>query len=215
MMNKAMNEMSVIRNFNVTDFRATDNEKYNVEGHAAVFNQTTTIGNWFYEVIERGAFDECDFDDVLFFVNHNMNKIPMARSRRNNGNSTMKLEVDDVGLFIRADLDIENNSEARTLHSSISRGDIDGMSFAFRIKEQTWENLDTDMPTRRIQKIAKVFEVSAVNQPAYTNTNINARDKEALESAKIALENARSKELENSDDILEIERLRTQILMKG
>lgn len=215
MMNKAMNEMSVIRSFNVTDFRATDNEKYNVEGHAAVFNQTTTIGNWFYEVIERGAFDECDFDDVLFFVNHNMNKIPMARSRRNNGNSTMKLEVDDVGLFIRADLDIENNSEARTLHSSISRGDIDGMSFAFRIKEQTWENLDTDMPTRRIQKIAKVFEVSAVNQPAYTNTNINARDKEALESAKIALDNARSKELENSNDSLEIERLRTQILMKG
>lgn len=215
MMNKAMNEMSVVRSFNVTDFRATDSEKYNVEGHAAVFNQTTTIGNWFYEVIERGAFDECDFDDVLFFVNHNMNKIPMARSRRNNGNSTMKLEVDDVGLFIRADLDIENNSEARTLHSSISRGDIDGMSFAFRIKEQTWENLDTDMPTRRIKKIAKVFEVSAVNQPAYTSTDINARDKEALESAKVALENARSKELENSNEALEIERLRTQILMKG
>lgn len=215
MMNKQMNELSVVRSFNVSDFRATDNEKYNVEGHAAVFNQSTTIGNWFYEVIERGAFDECDFDDVLFFVNHNMNKIPMARSRRNNGNSTMKLEVDDVGLFIRADLDIENNSEARTLHSSISRGDIDGMSFAFRIKEQTWENLDTDMPTRRIQKIAKVFEVSAVNQPAYTNTNINARDKEALESAKIALDNARSKELDNSNDNLEIERLRTQILMKG
>lgn len=215
MMNKQMNELSVVRSFNVSDFRATDNEKYNVEGHAAVFNQSTTIGNWFYEVIERGAFDECDFDDVLFFVNHNMNKIPMARSRRNNGNSTMKLEVDDVGLFIRADLDIENNSEARTLHSSISRGDIDGMSFAFRIKEQTWENLDTDMPTRRIQKIAKVFEVSAVNQPAYTNTNINARDKEALESAKIALDNARSKELDNSNDSLEIERLRTQILMKG
>lgn len=215
MMNKAMNEMSVIRSFNVADFRATDNEKYNVEGHAAVFNQSTTIGNWFHEVIERGAFDECDFDDVLFFVNHNMNKIPMARSRRNNGNSTMKLEVDDVGLFIRADLDTENNSEARTLHSSISRGDIDGMSFAFRIKEQTWENLDTDMPTRRIQKIAKVFEVSAVNQPAYTSTNINARDKEALESAKTALDNARSKELENSDDSLEIERLRTKILMMG
>lgn len=212
MMNKAMNELSVVRSFNVTDFRATDNEKFNVEGHAAVFNQTTTIGNWFYEVIERGAFDGCDFDDVLFFENHNMNKIPMARSRRNNGNSTMKLEVDDVGLFIRADLDIENNSEARTLHSSISRGDIDGMSFAFRIKEQTWENLDSDMPTRRIKKIAKVFEVSAVNQPAYSSTDINARDKEALDNAKLALDNARSQELDNSE--LEIEKLRTQILSK-
>ena len=141
-------------------------------------------------------------------------KIPMARSRRNNGNSTMKLEVDDVGLLVKADLDIENNSEAKTLHSSISRGDIDGMSFAFRIKEQTWENLDTDMPTRRIQKIAKVFEVSAVNNPAYTQTDINARDKEALENAKNALDNARSNELDNSN-ALEIEKLRTQILMKG
>lgn len=212
-MNKHMNELSVVRSFNVSDFKTTD-DKFNVEGHAAVFNQTTSIGGWFNEVIERGAFDNCDFDDVLFFVNHNMNKIPMARSRRNNGNSTMKLEVDDVGLLVRANLDIENNSEARTLHSSISRGDIDGMSFAFRIKEQTWEDLDTDMPTRRIHKIAKVFEVSAVNQPAYSNTDINARDKEALENAKSALDNARSNELDNSD-ALEIERLRTQILMKG
>ncbi|MGL5712576.1 MAG: HK97 family phage prohead protease [Paraclostridium sp.] len=213
-MNKQMNELSVVRSFNVADFRATDSDKFNIEGHAAVFGQTTTIGNWFYEVIDRGAFDECDFDDVLFFVNHNMNKIPLARSRRNNGNSTMKLEVDETGLLVKADLDIENNSEARTLHSSIGRGDIDGMSFAFRIKEQTWENLDTDMPTRKIKKIAKVFEVSAVNNPAYTQTDINARDKEALENAKSALDNARSSELENSDE-LEIERLRTQILMKG
>lgn len=215
-MNKAMNEMSVVRSFNVSDFRTTDNEKFNVAGHAAVFNQTTTIGDWFYEIIERGAFDGCDFDDVLFFVNHNQNKIPLARSRRNNGNSTMKLEVDSTGLFVQADLDIENNSESRTLHSSIARGDIDGMSFAFRIKEQTWENLDTDMPTRRIKKIAKVFEVSAVNQPAYSDTDINARDKEALENAKHALENARSQELDNSKGTdLEIERLRIQILMKG
>jgi hypothetical protein len=213
-MNKQMNELSVVRSFNVADFKTTQDDKYNVEGHAAVFNQRTSIGGWFDEVIERGAFDECDFDDVLFFVNHNMNKIPMARSRRNNGNSTMKLEIDEVGLFIRADLDIENNAEARTLHSSISRGDIDGMSFAFKIKEQTWENLESDMPTRRIHKIAKVFEVSAVNQPAYSNTDINARDKVALENAKTALENARNKELENSD-ALNIERLRTQILMKG
>jgi len=213
-MDKIMNEMSVVRSFNVSDFKTTENERFNIEGHAAVFNQTTTIGEWFYEVIERGAFDGCDFDDVLFFVNHNQKKIPLARSRRNNGNSTMVLKVDDVGLFMQADLDTENNAESKTLHSSISRGDIDGMSFAFRIKEQTWENLDTDMPTRRIKKIAKVYEVSAVNQPAYSDTDINARDKEALENAKNALENARSTELDNSTD-LEIERLRIQILMKG
>ena len=211
-MNKAMKEMSVRRSFNALDFKTSDNE-YNVEGHAAVFNQTTNIGGWFNEVIERGAFDDCDFSDVSFFVNHNIESIPLARSRKFNGNSTMELEVDEIGLYIRANLDIENNTEAKTVHSSISRGDIDGMSFAFRIKEQTWENLDSDMPTRRIQKIAKVFEVSAVNNPAYVDTDISARDKKDLEKAKLEVDIARSNVNDTSKEI-EILKLKTEILSK-
>lgn len=213
---KFSNELDVVRSFSIKDFRAVQEEENEgrVEGHAAVFDSKTNIGNWFYEVIERGAFDNCDFDDVLFFVNHNIGKIPLARSRRNNGNSTMQLSIDDIGLFVRADLDVENNSEARTLHSSITRGDIDGMSFSFRIKEQRWENLDTDMPTRVITKFAKVYEVSAVNMPAYNDTDISARDESALENAKIALDNARSQiELDNSDE-LEILKLKTKILLQ-
>lgn len=211
-MNKAMKEMSVRRSFNALDFKTSDDE-YNVEGHAAVFNQTTNIGGWFNEVIERGAFDDCDFSDVSFFINHNVDSIPLARSRKFNGNSTMELEVDEIGLYIRANLDIENNTEAKTVHSSISRGDIDGMSFAFRIKEQTWENLDSDMPTRRIQKIAKVFEVSAVNNPAYVDTDISARDKKDLEKAKLEVDTARSNVNDTSKEI-EILRLKTEILSK-
>lgn len=211
-MNKAMKEMSVRRSFNALDFKTSD-DKYNIEGHAAVFNQTTNIGGWFNEVIERGAFDNCDFSDVSFFVNHNIDSIPLARSRKLNGNSTMELEVDEVGLYIRANLDIENNSEAKTVHSSISRGDIDGMSFAFRIQEQTWENLDSDMPTRRIQKIAKVFEVSAVNNPAYIDTDISARDKKDLEKAKSEVDIARFNVNDKSKEI-EILRLKTEILSK-
>lgn len=179
MSKKFKDELMITRSFNVADFRTIvgDKETRSIEGHPVVFDSTTNIGNYFFERIERGAFDECDLTDVLFFVNHNMNKIPLARSRRNNGNSTMQLRVDDKGLYVKADLDIENNQEARALYSAIERGDIDGMSFAFRIKEQRWENLDSDMPTRVITKFAKVFEVSAVNNPAYSQTDINARDK--------------------------------------
>ena len=83
----------------------------------------------------------------------------------------------------------------------------------FRIKEQKWENLDTDIPTRRILKIAKVYEVSAVNYPAYDQTDISARDKSVLDSAKQAVEEARAKE--NPKNQVEIERLKIQILMKG
>ncbi|MEG3040889.1 MAG: HK97 family phage prohead protease [Clostridium sp.] len=210
-------ELFITRSFNVMDFRAIESEDENkdkkVEGHAAVFDSRTNIGGWFYEIIERGAFDGCDLTDVLFFVNHNQNKIPLARSRNNNSNSTMQLSVDNTGLFVSARLDCENNEESRALYSSVSRSDIDGMSFAFRIDECRWEDMDSDMPTRYITKFKKVFEVSAVNKPAYDLTDISARDKFALDNAKLELDSARSNGLDSSKE-LEIEKLRSQILSK-
>ena len=203
----------VYRAFEIDDIKTTGEEGV-IEGHAAVYGQRTNIGGWFYEIIERGAFDGTDFDDVVFTANHELTKIPLARSRRNNGNSTMQLSVDDVGLFIKASLDTENNADARSLHSSVNRGDIDGMSFIFYVEQERWEELDKDMPTRRIEKIKRVREVSAVNFPAYEGTDINARA--TLDNAKMALDNARAKELDNSNAVeLEKLRLKTQILLKG
>lgn len=207
--------MIVTRSYCVPDFRATqpiaDDPSKRLEGHAAVFDAMTNIGGWYNEIIARGAFDGCDFDDVLFFVNHDMQKIPLARSRRNNSNSTMRLAIDNIGLSVSADLDTENNSEARQVYSSVDRGDITGMSFCFRVAEDKWDGLDTDMPTRSILKIAKVYEVSAVNSPAYDLTDINARDKAALDNAKSSLDNARSQELENSEAV-DIYKLKNKIL---
>ena len=51
-----------------------------------------------------------------------------------------------------------------------------------------------------------MYEVSAVNKPAYESTDINARDKDALENAKRELDSARSQELDNSADNLELEK---------
>lgn len=205
-------EHPVKRNFGLMDLRAVDDGNY-IEGHPAIYDQMTNIGGWFNEVIERGAFDTCDFDDVLFSVNHDLRKIPLARSRRNNGNSTMQLIVDERGLNIKANLDVENNSEAKSLYSAVKRSDIDGMSFIFFVSEEKWEDLDSDMPTRRIQKIKKVIEVSAVNFPAYTGTDINARDQSVLDNAAKALENARS-QLDNSESELELLQLRNANLLK-
>lgn len=204
---------AVKRSFGIADIRAVEDGTY-IEGHAAVYDQQTAIGDWFYEVIERGAFDGCNFDDVLFSTNHDLQKIPLARSRRNNGSSTMLLRTDDVGLYIKANLDVENNSDSKSLYSAVNRADIDGMSFIFFIGDQKWENLDSKMPTRRITRISRVIEVSAVNFPAYSGTDINARDQAALDNAQAALENARS-QLDNSKNELEILRLKTQILSKG
>ena len=205
----------LFRSYGLKEFRAVDSDGEKIiEGHAAVFEQKTDIGGCFFEVIDRGAFeDENSLRDVALFVNHNLEQIPLARSRRNNGNSTMTLKVDDVGLAIRAKLDVENNLAAKALWSAVRRGDIQGMSFAFRVGDEEWQDMNSEMPTRRIKKISRVFEVSAVAFPAYEQTDISARAAaDTLESAKRALENARGKSSEDDRAQIEIFRLKNLIL---
>lgn len=162
-------------------------------GRPVVYSSPTDIGGWFEEIIEPGALDGADLTDVRFLVNHDTSMIPLARSRNNNENSTMQMTPDAEGLLLnRVALDTENNAEARALYSAVQRGDISGMSFMFSVAEETWENLESDYPTRHINKIASIVEVSAVTFPAYDDTEINARGG-ALESARTALESARRK----------------------
>ena len=189
-------------------FRAAGADEENaghiVEGLAAVYDQETRIADVFgefVEVIRAGAFDETDFDDVRLLVNHDFNGIALARSRRNNKSdkpNTMQLFVDENGVNIKADLDTENNEQARALYSAISRGDMDGMSFCFYVSEdnQRWSKRD-GVDYREILKVDKVIEVSAVNFPAYGGTNINSRsldsDRRALENARALLDNGANK----------------------
>ena len=184
-----------------------------ITGRPVVYNSRTNIG-LFDEVMDMGALDGADLTDVRFLINHNTSMIPVARSRRNNGNSTMQLSVDQQGLNIDwVKLDTENNSDSRSLYSAVQRGDITGMSFMFSVDDEEWENLESDHPTRHIRKIGSVVEVSAVTFPAYESTEIYARSKEALDNARSALESARqqrAKSLE-SDDI-ELLKEKTKIL---
>lgn len=175
------------------EVRAEEDERGSlIEGRPIVYDSMTDMC-WWNEIIERGALDETDLTDVRFLVNHDVNKIPLARSRKNNKNSTMQLGVDEKGLWIRVYLDIENNAEARALYSAIQRGDITGMSFMFSVDDEEWEDLDTEKPTRRIKKISSVVEVSAVTFPAYEDTEIQARNKSELESLRQKLESERQR----------------------
>lgn len=190
MKNKPEKNTIVTRSYNA-EFRADEETGNTIIGRPIVYDQKTNLG-YFEEVIERGALNGANLKDVLFFVNHDTSKIPLARSRNNNKSSTMQLRVDNNGLEIEAKLDVENNAEAKSLYSAISRGDITGMSFMFNIDEEEWENLDSDLPLRHIKKISIVREVSAVCFPAYEATSINARDKVALDNAKMTLDNVRA-----------------------
>ena len=179
------------------EVRAEENEgTARLEGRAILYNARTNIGR-FDEIIEPGALDGTDLKDVPFFANHNVNSIPLARSRNNNENSTMQLILDGEGLGIRADLDIENNAEARALYSAVERGDITGMSFMMIGIKDKWEGARSEHPLRHITAIERIGEVSAVNFPAYPQTSIESREHSAaLESAMESLESAIAEEEE-------------------
>lgn len=202
------------RRFNNCEVRAVPTESGSlITGRPIVYGSRTDLG-WFDEIIEPGALDQSDLTDVRFLVNHNTDMIPLARSRRNNGNSTMTLTVVPEGLDMEAVIDTENNATARELKSAIERGDLSGMSFMFSIDDEEWEDLESDHPTRHIRKIGSVVEVSGVTFPAYDATTINARSKEALESARKAVETAKAevRSVETDSNLLELEKAKTLIL---
>lgn len=190
------------RSYEIKEIRAIDPQegepKAVVEGLAIVYETETNVGNWFKEIIKRGALDGADLKDVPLFIHHNSRDIPLARSRNNNNNSTLQLNITEQGLRFRAELDTENNTDARALYSSIKRGDISGMSFAFSVKDEKWLNLESDLPTREIYKFSKIYEISALWSPQYEETNIMAAREDALNSVdKLALDSAKSQALDS------------------
>lgn len=214
---KHSDEKLITRNYKV-ELRAADGEEGVIEGTPIVFNQKTRISDWageYDEIIDARALDKTDLKDVRLFVNHDINKITLARSRKGNDSSTMSFTVDEKGMHIKAKLDTENNSEARALYSAVKRGDMDGMSFMFRIRGEQWQDVDKDIPLRIVKDISIVHEVSVVNFPAYGGTSVNARS-DSQESDYSPLAEARKAYSQESEaqkaKQLECEKLKYQFL---
>lgn len=147
-----------------------ENEALIIEGRAIVYDQITTINDpvgSYKEVIKRGALDGADLSDVRLLFNHDLNRVPLARTPK-----TMSLSVDPVGLTVRATL--PETESAREVYQSVKRGDLSGMSFAFKVPEGG-DEYDPKTNTRTITKIEKVYECSVVPFPAYIQTSVEAR----------------------------------------
>lgn len=168
-------------------FDVSEDEAGVIVGTPIVFNQRTRIVDWegeFNEIIAPTALDKADMRDVRLFVNHDLGKIALARSKNGNENSTMSFTIDGEGVHMRAKLDVENNTEARALYSAIQRGDVDGMSFGFRVRGQEWSDVNSEIPTRTITDISILHEVSVVNFPAYPQTSVSTRSGEPYSPLK-------------------------------
>lgn len=146
----------------------TEDDKCIVTGYASTFESYEMFKNngvTYYEQIEPTAFDKTEMDDVIFQYDHN-DKV-LARTT----NGTLKLDVDERGLKVTADLSSTNAS--RELYEEIKSGLVTQMSFGFTVEE---DKFDKKTHTRIIQKIDKVFDVSAVSIPANPDTNIKVRN---------------------------------------
>lgn len=199
----------VNRSFSQYEVRKSENENIgHITGVPIVFEQATDIGGWFSETIARGAISEDVLRDVALFYNHDLNTKPLARTRT----GKLNLTIENDGVHMDAEVNLER-SDSKDLYLAIQDGDIDGMSFMFRIESEEWTDLDTDYPKRRITKIGYVQEVSAVNYPAYEGTSINARANESLDSDKNALDNARAKVVDTAS-ILALEKAKNENLLK-
>lgn len=177
-----------------------------IEGRAIVYDTPAVMYEWdgvkYYEIIARGALDGADLSDVTFKYNHSNSVMIMARTR----NKTLELMPDKQGLMLRANL--ANITAGRDLYELIKRGDIDKMSFAFTVTEDAYNK---DTRTRTIIKFKRIWDVSAVDLPAYSDTSISARSFFQAEAEKDRL--AAEAEAEQQRKAAEAAELRKRLLL--
>ena len=166
--------------FRALDMSENDNQMI-VEGHATTFDEEYELYNYddwngyrtsVVEVVDRKAFDETDMSDVIFLYDHRGRV--MARNR----NNTLSIQPDNVGLFIRANL--SGSDLGPGLYADIQNGYVDRMSMQFTVAaHELTEERDDENKTRRlirrITRVGKLYDVSAVGIPANDGTDISAR----------------------------------------
>jgi HK97 family phage prohead protease len=170
------------RTFTVRDVEARQAEDgtMRLRGYAAVFNDDS-VPLPFIERIAPGAFRKTltETPDVRLLINHS--GLPLARTK----NGTLTLTEDDRGLYM--DATIADTSEGRDLYTLVERGDVDQMSFAFRVIRQKWNE---DRTQRTLTEVSlQDGDVSIVTYPAYPTTSVEAR--EQMKKAILAIKEGR------------------------
>lgn len=159
---------AILEPFNTSPTEKRIQSDFYFEGYATTFDKPYLIyeydGDKYYEVIDRHALDEADMSDVIMQYDH------QGRVRARTSNQSLFIEPDDHGLFSYGDL--SRSSAAKELHEDIASGLITKMSWAFTIAQDAY---DRETRTRIIQKVKKVYDVSAVSLPANDATEISAR----------------------------------------
>ncbi|MED3549966.1 HK97 family phage prohead protease [Cytobacillus praedii] len=172
-----MTKKKEMRTLNITNLKTrsgTENEPPKITGYAAVFNSKASIGDYFEEIIEPGAFSRTlsENGDIRALFNHNWDHV-LGRTK----SGTLYLEEDERGL--KFEIELPNTSVGRDLAESMARGDINQCSFGFWIDngKETWD-YSVEPALRTIHEV-ELYEISVVSIPAYDDTEASlVRSKE-------------------------------------
>lgn len=153
------------------EIRETDDNKKMMSGYAVKWDQLSEKMGWYYrfrEKFKKGSFaDSLRDDKQMALWNHNTDMI-----LGNTKNGTLRVLEDDTGL--RFENDLPDSEWGKCAHECIKRGDVDGVSFGFKMLGEEWDESDLDNITRTITK-AKLFEISPTPFPAYSQSEVQAR----------------------------------------
>ena len=156
--------------------REEEGQKY-IEGYFAVFNSKYDIAPGLSESIAPGAFDNTLSGDIRALINHDTTLV-LGRTKAR----TLELKTDSRGLWGRIQIN-PNDQDAMNLYERVKRGDVDQCSFGFDIVSEETEFGADDSIHWTITEV-RLYEVSCCTFPAYEETSISARTKEAEEIKK-------------------------------
>lgn len=165
------------RNFNL-ELRGEEESRH-IEGYGSVFNSRSLDLGGFQEIIAPGAFDGViERSDVKALLDHNAERGILARSR--NGKGSLSLELDERGL--KYSFDAPHTNLGDEVVEGLKRGDYSQSSFAFTVESDSWTKEEDGSYLRTINKIGKLYDVSIVANPAYTDTSVALRSLDAFKA---------------------------------
>lgn len=154
-----------------SEISSSSDEGLKVKGYAVVFNVPTLLyesdGIKYYEQVDKNALTNADMKNVVFRYNHNDDFQVLART----SNNTLTLNVDGKGLYIEADL--APTTAGKDIYELIKRKDVNKLSYAYVVETEHYEKKSNNEYVRIIDSIKKLVDVSAVDFPAYHQTNLD------------------------------------------
>lgn len=193
-MTEEFNRSKSIQNVEELEIRSLqvdDSDEKIIEGYAIKFNERSKKLGTFYEIIDSRALDDVDLSDVKCLLDHDYSKV-LGRTK----SETLELSIDEKGLKFRCVL--PKTSYAEDLYELVNRSDVNECSFGFTVNEQdktaqTIKRMSDGFYLRTVNKINKLFEISIVSLPAYSNTSAEIKRDfdnavQAYEKEKILLE---------------------------